>query len=435
MNKNSLYLPLIIAMTLGACSKEDTPLPTLDQHTYTGSELTVNYCGDEMPAKQVIFTPQLQSSSRVSADATGISATLSMSGILDLASLGITDIPALPAPGILPGDTETDIHITLIPDTKEGAYTFSGTDQTSYVRYSYAGTITDNHLTLDISDAKLINTALAGKIFRPTPVNASLSDLKNPQDITTPFYIDWTINNIPGVQLDPAILVNALTLAPIIPVYNNTAYSSLAQVFTQCVQTMALLDNGNIPVRYYSSKEGATQLLTTNPNMLQYVVTGQNSLQLYINPMSAVSLWLVAQSKPTWLPSFFDTAYADKIKEEIANVNPGNNSEADKAIKDALIQSLLLAIRPAMSQGLPMQFRPTDQGIALYLDTKTCTDFIGLLLTEISQQPVLAERLSQYLLDAGITQEEAQALLQQLPALLQATTTLNIGLNLQTLPQ
>ncbi|MDE6294637.1 MAG: hypothetical protein K2M03_01085, partial [Muribaculaceae bacterium] len=169
----------------------------------------------------------------------------------------------------------------------------------------------------------------------------------------------------------------------------------------------------------------------TNPNMLQYIVTGGNTIQLYVNPMSAVGLWLVAQSNPTWLPSFFDTAYAETIKQQIADAKPNNPSEADEAIKNALIQSLLLALKPAMAEGLPMQFEPTADGINLYLNTETCTDFIGVLLGEMVKQPAIAQRLSQYLTQAGLTEEDVATLIQQLPSILQATTKLNIGLSLQ----
>ncbi len=424
-SKHCIWSIIAVGVMMTSCSNEELPLPELKTNTYSGNSLTVNYCGDEMAAKQIILTPE-------SAGEDGLQhVRLDMSGVLDLSSLGIKDIPPLPAPGVLPGDVSTAIDVTLLPESKEGKYTFSGSGHTQYVDYAYSGVLSSDHLTINLTDVKLIKEDLAGKAFKPVAVNATLADLKNPQDIKTPFYIDWEVGNIPGLELDPGILVNALTLAPIIPVYNNTAYSSLAQVFCQCVQTMALLDNGNIPVRYYSSHEGATQLLTTNPNMLQYVETGENSIQLYINPMSVVGLWLVEQSTPTWLPSFFDTAYAETIKQQIADAKPSNETEADKAIKEALIQSLLLAIKPAMSEGLPLEWTPTQTGINLYLNTETCTDFIGLLLTELLKQPVLAQRLSAWLAEAGLTEQQVEALLQQLPSLLQATTRLNIGLSLE----
>ncbi|MDE6295356.1 MAG: hypothetical protein K2M03_04755, partial [Muribaculaceae bacterium] len=278
-----LYSSIAFAVLAAGCSKDENPLPQMKSETYSGSTLTVNYCGDEMPSKQIVLTPDAGS-----ADGTTLKATLTMSGVLDLSSLGIKDIPVLPAPGILPGDITTTLPISLVPDKKEGVYTFAGSGQTEFVTYDYSGKLSDGHLTVNIDDVVLKNASLAGKVFKPVPAQASLEDLKNPDNIESPFYIVWEIGNIPGLELNPGILIKALTLAPIIPVYNNTAYSSLSQVFDQCVQTMALLPNGNIPVRYYSNHEGATQLMNTTPNMLQYIVTGGNTIQLYVNPMSAV---------------------------------------------------------------------------------------------------------------------------------------------------
>lgn len=428
MRQYLLYSSIALALFVTGCDKDENVLPQLKSTTYSSGSLTVYYCGDEMPSKQIVLTPGSTTGDGAQ------TATLAMSGVLDLSSLGIKDIPILPAPGILPGDNTTTLSVTLVPDKKEGKYTFAGNDETQFIQYSYSGELSDTHLTLNIEDVLLHNTSLAGKAFTPTPTQASLADLKNPENIKSPFYIRWEIGNLPGLELNPGIILNALTLAPVIPVYNNTAYSSLAQVFDQCVQTLALLPNGNIPVRYYSNHEGATQLLTTNPNMLQYVVTGQNTLQLYINPMSAVGLRLVAQSTPTWLPSFFDTAYAETIKQQIADSKPTNSSEADEAIQNALIQSLLLAIKPAMADGLPLEFTPTADGINLYLNTETCTDFIGLLLGEMVKQPAIAQRLSQYLIEAGLSEDDVANLIQNIPAILQATTKLNIGLTLRNYP-
>lgn len=420
-----LYRPILAACSaailLGACSDESTPLPSLKTATYSGKTLAVNYCGEAMPAKVATFTP--------SAD--GKTATLEMSGVLDLSSLGISGVPQLPAPGVLPGSPTVSIPLTLTP-TDKGVYTFTGSGETPHVTYNYSGELGEELLTVNLTDVKLKVGAMAGKVFKPRTLKATLADLRNPKDIESPFYIDWEIGTIPGLELDPGKLLTALTLAPIIPVYNGTAYSSIAQVFDQSVQTLAMLDNGNIPVRYYSSKEGATQLLTTSGNMLQYVVTGANSIQLYVNPLSAIGMWLVAQSTPTWLPSFFDTAYADSIKQEIANSKPVTTpDEADTAIRDALVQALILAIQPALRDGVPLEFAATaDGGVNLYLNTATCTRFISLLLTDLMKQPAVMARLGVLLAEAGLTEAQVANLLQGLPAVLQATTRLNIGLSL-----
>lgn len=426
---NRIYSTLSIAALLlcaSSCSDDDTPLPELKSGNFAGKTLTVTYCGEDMPSKTATFTP----------DANGGAATIDLAGILDLSYLGMTEIPKLPAPGVLPGSPHTTLKVQLKGDDKSGSYTFSGSGDTDFVTYSYNGDYKTNHLTVNFTDVKLKTAALAGMVFKPTPAETSLEDLvadfQSGKGVKSPFYIDWQIREIPGVSLDPGMLLNALTIAPIVPVYNGTAYSSIAQLFCRCVQTIALLDNGNIPVRYFSSKEGATQLMTTNPTMLQYVVTSQNSIQAYINPMSAIAIWLNAQSKPTALPSFFDTAYADSIKAHLAE-HP-TQSEADKVIDQAILAALIKALTPSLSNGITMEFAPTTQGINLYLDTKTCTTFIATLLEDLMQQPAVMQRLSGILTEAGLTAAQVEQMLKLMPAFLQSTTTLNIGLSLQTLP-
>ena len=128
---------LALITLAAACSKEDTPLPELSTATYTGSTLTMTYCGEAMPAKIVTFTP----------DASGASATLDMAGVLDLSSLGIKTEGPLPAPGVIPGSATTTIKVDLTP-SDNGSYTFSGAGESDFASYSYSGELTTGHLTV-----------------------------------------------------------------------------------------------------------------------------------------------------------------------------------------------------------------------------------------------------------------------------------------------
>lgn len=423
----SLYLltgGLIISAIIGGCTSDETKqLPTLVNKTFTGKTLKVYYCGEESPAKSAVFSPSNSSEN----------GSIIISGLFDLSSLGITGINPLPAPGPLPGTEELNLNVALIP-TAEGYYSFTGHDITEYLSYNYTGKVYADSLIISFDNVTLTNDAYAGKVFSPMPLKASMTDIaddiKNDKDIQSPFYIRWEVGNLPNLKLHPGVLLNALTIVPIIPVYHNTAYASVASLFCQSVQTMAFLDNGNIPVRYYSSKEGATQLMTTSPNMLQYVPTGANTLQVYLNPLSAVGLWLVNQSVPTWLPSFFDTDYADKIKDEISQTTP-TETEEQKELKEALTKALLTAISPSLRSGIPFTMDMTGDNTKIYLDTKTCVLFITSLLAQIEEQPTIQKYLAEILTQTGLTSEEIQQLMTALPSLLEATTSVNIGLNLR----
>lgn len=417
-------LCLAVASLSGCSDDENKPLPELKQSSYSGTSLTITYCGENSPAKVVELMPGADDK-----------ATLKVSGMLDLSTLGIKDIPVLPAPGIIPGTAEVGITVTLEAGDK-GNYTFSGSDETSYASFNYSGEITEGHLTLNITDAVLKNQAYAGKAFSLQPLECSLKDLAAAgglENMKSPFHIVWEVTNLPGLTLDPGLLLNALTLAPVFPVYDGTAEASAAQLLESTVETIALTGNGNVPVRYWSSKEGAIQLMTTAGNMIQYVAVGPAQLQMYLNPMSAVGMWLVSQSKPTWLPSFFDTAYADKIKDQIASESSSSSVSAEDAeLQKILMEALLQALSPALRDGVPVAVSPTADGVDIYLDTATCVKFVSQLAKDLLAEPAVAQRVVALLAEAGVSTAEAQKLLAALPVILQATNKLEIGLSLQS---
>lgn len=419
------FMFLAGAFLFGCSDDQSRPLLELQQSSYSGTSLTVTYCGEASPAKVVELMPGADDK-----------AMLKVYGMLDLSAFGIKDIPVLPAPGIIPGTAEVNLPVSLEAGDR-GNYTFCGSDETAYATFNYNGEITEGHLTLNITDALLKSQSYAGKAFSLQPLECTLKDLvsaDDAEDMKSPFHIVWEVEDIPGVTLNPGLLLNALTLAPLFSVYDGTAEASAAHLLESTVESIALCGNGNMPVRYWSRKEGAMQLMSASGNMIQYVAVGPAELQVYVNPMSVVGMWLVSQSKPTWLPSFFDTAYADKIKDQISSESSSSSVSAEDAeLQKILTQALLQALSPAMRDGVPMTVSPTADGVDIYLDTATCVQFVSRLTKDLLAEPVVAQRVVKLLAEAGMTTAEAQKLLAALPVILQATNRLEIGLSLKTL--
>ena len=428
--KHRIYSTIIAAtaiscLTLTGCKDDSTPLPSLAECVFKGKALHMIYCREDVPGKVVAFTPGADGH-----------AMLTLSGSFDAADFGIKGMPAIPAAGALPGSPSVTLDVALTPG--DGCYTFSGASETDFATFSYSGRLESGDsgadvLTLSLDPVKLKNQMYAGKVFKPQPLQASVGDILAGKPIKSPFHIVWEGGTIPGLPeqlaLDPGLLLQALTLAPVVPAYGNTAYASIAQLFDQAVQTLALLDNGNIPVRYFSSKEGASRLMTTPGAMLQYVAGADGSLRIFVNPNSALGLWLVWQSQATWLPSFFDTAYADQIKDEI-DKGGHQMSEADQKLLQIVADALVKALSPSLVGGIPMQLSIAGDGVSLYLNTDTCVNFLSLLVKDILAEPAVQQRVVELLTQYGVQPEQAAKLLAQLPALLKATTRVELGLSL-----
>ncbi|MDE6558934.1 MAG: hypothetical protein K2K29_03505, partial [Muribaculaceae bacterium] len=217
---------------------------------------------------------------------------------------------------------------------------------------------------------------------------------------------------------------------------NNTAYMSVAQAFYNVVKTIALNPDGNIPVMYISTLGGAAHLATTTGNMIQYVPNGQGVL-LYVNPLSAVSEVLLALSKPQTDAEFvtktspIDTPAA--LRSEGAASADAYRIAMSPEIKDALIKSLLATIAPQLSQGIPLEMAPTQEGADIYFNTQTSVTFMANLMQNLLSNPVIAGTLKEYLQSIHLPQipdGDVEAVLAQLPAYLEKTTKLEIGLSL-----
>lgn len=412
---------LIIAASLGAamlfslasCKKDDpAPLPEIKSQTYTSSSLALTYQEEDMPGKSV----DLEYSS-----SDPNSAVLRLYSEFDLSQLSGTGLTGTVAgPGVLPGSPDISIPVTLIPG--DGCYTFSGSGSTEYIEYKYSGSLKSGLLTLALSDCQLKSQVFAGSVFSPAPLEKDgLLTYKS-----MPFHLLWEIDPEDGIDIPLSDILKAAVVAPVIPVYNNTAYTSVAQMFDSAVKTIAMTPSGNIPVMYISTVGGAARIATTCGNMLQYV-PASNGIRLYVNPLSALSQVLVALSKPSSDADFITKAGVtdDSDGNLIAGIDP--------KIKAAIIQSLAAAFAPQLRDGIPLTVSATDAGAEIYFDTQTSVTFLSQLLGNLLKNPEISDALQAYLasLDLpGVSQEDLAGILQALPGFLEKTTRLEIGLSL-----
>lgn len=405
-------LPLCGAfLALASCSDEKAPLPSLsDAVQYSGSNLKVYYCGELMPAKEVSYKPSASDKQK---------GVLSCKGITDLSqlsSIGMSGIGA--APGVLPGSKELDLPISL--SVSDDKYVFSGAGNTPFIsEYAYNGKLQGDSCVLNIDKVQLANLDLGGSIWVPSPIKRDGLSFTS-----LPFRLVWELDPAAGIDIDLSQLLELVVTVPVIPVYHDTAYSSIAQLYTNALQTVAFNENGNIFLRYYSSVGGATQLMTSVGNTLQYVIPQSGTLLLYPNPTTIFGRWLVAQSDA-----------GDDKDISFTSSRADSASSADDEVKALLIEFLkvfLPVVLDNCANGFPFIIERSGDQMSLYLDTPVIIEMLSQAVGVIEQNPDLMQKLLEKL---GLTAEGAelaeslQQLLPQLKSILLNTTKIQIGFN------
>ncbi|MDE5957271.1 MAG: hypothetical protein K2G78_03060, partial [Muribaculaceae bacterium] len=360
-------------------------------------------------------------------------ATMTFDSSFDLSMLtGMGLAGELPAPGVTPGDAV--ITLTSAAREGDGSYDVAGSADTDYVTFNYAGSIGADKMTFAITDARLKNQVLAGNVFAPAPiVKQGVADYTS-----LPFHLVWELDPAAGIDLPLSEVLKVLATAPVIPVYEGTAYTSVAQAFVSLVKTIALTESGNVPVMYVSTLGGAAHIATTCGNMMQYVPT-QSGLRLYLNPLQVVSEALLALSDNKDDAKFDFATLLKKSPAGRAAATAGDGAEGatDPALTRAMIGVLLKALAPQIAGGVPLTVEPTAAGADIYFDTATSVTFLATLLQEAMKSPEIMAAVQQALGGVeipGVRSEQLAGILQQLPQYLIKTTKLEIGLQLVKVP-
>ena len=234
MKKNLFYYLFAVICTIGlftSCSDDDekvvNPIPQTTFNSENGLQLTYN--GAPLLGKKVTFTPDATEATK---------ATLRLEGEFDLTGIlkgQRSNMTSPTGPGVFPGSPVTTLSVDLSINGNQ--CTFSGVSETEYCTFSYAGKVTAGTMDLSFTDVTLKNTALAGTVWKPTP-------LANTEDggMDEPIHFVWKSG----------------TKAAIVATYMDAA-------------------------------NGGTEWVTSPSNMAQYVVTGDNQLLLFLNPQAIMA--------------------------------------------------------------------------------------------------------------------------------------------------
>lgn len=338
MKKNLFYYLFAVICTIGlftSCSDDDekvvNPIPQTTFNSENGLQLTYN--GAPLLGKKVTFTPDATEATK---------ATLRLEGEFDLTGIlkgQRSNMTSPTGPGVFPGSPVTTLSVDLSINGNQ--CTFSGVSETEYCTFSYAGKVTAGTMDLSFTDVTLKNTALAGTVWKPTP-------LANTEDggMDEPIHFVWKSGTKAAIEIFPGhpseIEINDLLLLALrFPLFDDGSGDRVRveQMLCPVLKDVTLGADGNIVATYMDAANGGTEWVTSPSNMAQYVVTGDNQLLLFLNPQAIM-------------------ANVDNVEKSVRTVDVG-----------AILQQAIAELYPMLINGVPLTYTKEGNRMKVFLGT------------------------------------------------------------------
>lgn len=401
MKKNLFYYLFAVICTIGlftSCSDDDekvvNPIPQTTFNSENGLQLTYN--GAPLLGKKVTFTPDATEATK---------ATLRLEGEFDLAGIlkgQRSNMTSPTGPGVFPGSPVTTLSVDLSINGNQ--CTFSGVSETEYCTFSYAGKVTAGTMDLSFTDVTLKNTALAGTVWKPTP-------LANTEDggMDEPIHFVWKSGTKAAIEIfghPSEIEINDLLLLALrFPLFDDGSGDrvSVEQMLCSVLKDVTLGADGNIVATYMDAANGGTEWVTSPSNMAQYVVTGDNQLLLFLNPQAIM-------------------ANVDNVEKSVRTVDVG-----------AILQQAIAELYPMLSNGVPLTYTKEGNRMKVFLGT----DLLLPLMKNIVAPLFEDEEFLNMVIEAMKSDPQFGGMagmmvptLKLLPEIIKNTTQLEIGLDL-----
>ncbi|MCM1290500.1 MAG: DUF4925 domain-containing protein [Prevotella sp.] len=388
-------ISLITFMILAGCSDDPDIFPdNSGKKIYSGDMLTVNYMGNQMLGKSITF------------EQNGQNASLTLFSQIGLALLPDSGIATtIDGPGIIPGDKTLVLDIDL--HRKGDKYTFSGHKEATFCSFNYFGKIDSNHLTIDISDVLMKNTALQNTSWTPLPYLPGKEPVAMP--LSTPLSMTWS--SAADVSLPEGNLMKTQQIADILlytPIFFDKATgenASIAELLARSLKSVSFSSPSGCEIML-NQNNGAE--LTLNQSDLQYVVPKDGSLLLYVNP--------------------------EGIAKQILNSTRAVEISSTTMLQ--AIETLLYAVRQNLSDGFIFTYALSADSLQISLPSEITIPAVKAFLTKLLSDDKILETILN-----GLSKDPALAeyipvfkvLAAQLPNILEQTSEMTLTLSLKPL--
>lgn len=393
--KKRLFIYFIAALTLGgfvtSCSDDDDDDPKVicpvEATVFDDpSELNLTYSGQPMYGKQVQFSPDANDGSK---------ATLKLGGAAFAPATKDVEKSGIKTSGVIPGEQSTILPVNLVINGT--VVSFEGVDESNGRKLAYKGSIDNGKMNLDLN-VTLLNNDLANTSYKPLEPIVDPSMTKPVEN--NPILISWVAkdsipvgspdNKYPANQLIQMVMGMKLIDGQSAPEF---IHSVLGQV--------TFLPDGNIQAKYKDDPKEETW--KDSPlNVVTYRMN-DGKLMLYVNPsqieaIEAASKVSVNDLLPMILPVFANV---------LENGIPVNCEVSGEGIMKAYIDKEVLL--PILNAIKPM------------LESKEAVDAIMGLIKSSLPDPTLGMVIEMFV----------RPILEALPGVIDTTTELNVGLNLE----
>lgn len=390
MKKKNLLFLFMMLCTLSfftACDDDDNepevPVLMKGKTVFSGENLTLTYGGAAMPGKEITFSTE-----------DGNTGALKMEGTLDLS--GLISSKAQPtkqlAPGVIPGEIVTLIENIVL--TRDGdAYTFEGTDANDAREITYSGRADSASLKLDLT-VKFPTNDLMG--------TWKLAELKESEDwgggfVQEPVFYEWAAADSFSIELFPGY---ALKLAAEQLLTMGLQLSGVEAQFLDVLQDVTFREDGNIVATYSDVANIKDPQWTVSPlNIAQYTVNG-NDIRLFLN---------------------IDMVLANiKTKASIADLPQG------------VLEGMINYVVPMLSAGVPLKYKMDGEKLVVYADTEFLKNLLAIFMPLLQDENIINMIMESVKNDPdfGSMAPMVQGLLEQLPAVVESTTKIELGINL-----
>lgn len=401
MKKNLFYYLFAVICTIGlftSCSDDDekvvNPIPQTTFNSENGLQLTYN--GAPLLGKKVTFTPDATEATK---------ATLRLEGEFDLAGIlkgQRSNMTSPTGPGVFPGSPVTTLSVDLSINGNQ--CTFSGVSETEYCTFSYAGKVTAGTMDLSFTDVTLKNTALAGTVWKPTP-------LANTEDggMDEPIHFVWKSGTKAAIEifghLSEIEINDLLLLALRFPLFDDGSGDrvSVEQMLCSVLKDVTLGADGNIVATYMDAANGGTEWVTSPSNMAQYVVTGDNQLLLFLNPQAIM-------------------ANVDNVEKSVRTVDVG-----------AILQQAIAELYPMLINGVPLTYTKEGNRMKVFLGTDLLLPLMKNIVAPLFEDEEFLNMVIEAMKKRSSVWWHGGKMvptLKLLPEIIKNTTQLEIGLDL-----
>ncbi|MDE6333077.1 MAG: DUF4925 domain-containing protein [Muribaculaceae bacterium] len=411
----ALAVALVGAVSMfTSCSddKDEPVIPgsSLEAKTYTAAEgLTLTVDDAVTPGQTVSFTPASDGTATITLKGEALDIT---SLIPDMTARATAPALSFPTSCVLPGSAEASFTVTLAGDADKA--TFSGSSDTEYCTFAYSGEVSNEAMTLKLSDIKLKNTSMAG----------TYSTHAFEENIFNVLRAYWVSENKieifgPGTGMDVNAIINMSFALAQIQFGENTL--PIPAIVPEVLKNVTLGEDGSVIAKYADTAVDGMPITESPKGLARYVVKDDNTLLLFLDPQTIIANTMKMASK-------------------------------SRAIDiNALLEGLMTNVVPMLANGVPVNYGAristldlesdgtytpvydTDENaVSFYLGTEVLLPILKTLSPLLTDDEVI-----QAIVDAASQDPNMGSLagmlpgiLKSIPAVIEGTSTIEIGINL-----